>query len=105
MPSPFPGMDPFIEACHLWEDFHGKLMGDIERELSRLVPERYVVRTGERSYVALTRDDDVDEKQLFLPDVAVASDRGAAKTPRRSKGPAKALAAEAKGGAVLMRPL
>lgn len=22
MKSPFPGMDPYIEACGLWEGFH-----------------------------------------------------------------------------------
>ena len=31
MRSPFPGMDPFIEAQGLWEDYHNKLMGDMER--------------------------------------------------------------------------
>jgi hypothetical protein len=28
-------MDPFIEAQGLWEDFHNKLMGDMERLLSQ----------------------------------------------------------------------
>ncbi len=23
MKSPFPGMDPYIDACGLWEDFTG----------------------------------------------------------------------------------
>ena len=53
MRSPFPGMDPFIECFGLWEDFHTKLIGEMERSLSSLVPDRYVVRTGERSYVAI----------------------------------------------------
>lgn len=54
MLSPFPGLDPFIEACGLWEDFHTKLIGEIERSLAPLLPERYVVRTGERAYVVLS---------------------------------------------------
>src|SRR3954471_2205062 len=102
MPSPFPGMDPFLEVSHLFEDFHGKLIGDIERELSRLVPERYVVRTSERSYVALAQADDGDERQSFLPDVAVTSSAAATKRPRRGKGPAQASSGP---GTVLMRPL
>ena len=53
MKSPFPGMDTFIEECGLFEDFHQKLIGEIERELARIVPDRYVVRTGERPYVVL----------------------------------------------------
>ena len=29
MKSPFPGMDPYIEACGLWRDFHGHLIEKI----------------------------------------------------------------------------
>ncbi|WP_416223741.1 DUF4058 family protein [Thermoflexus sp.] len=25
MPSPFPGMDPYLERPDLWPDFHGNL--------------------------------------------------------------------------------
>ena len=51
MKSPFPGMDPFIEARGKWEDFHNKLIGDVERSLSATLPARYSVRLGERSYI------------------------------------------------------
>ncbi len=40
MKSPFPGMDPFIEECGLWADFHTKLIGEIERTLAVTLPER-----------------------------------------------------------------
>ncbi len=39
MRSPFPGMDPFIESFGLWEDFHSKLIGEMERTLASLVPD------------------------------------------------------------------
>jgi hypothetical protein len=39
MKSPFPGMDPYIEACGLGEDFHDKLVGEIERHLAEIIPE------------------------------------------------------------------
>jgi hypothetical protein len=26
MKSPFPGMDPYYEACGLWEGFHNRLI-------------------------------------------------------------------------------
>lgn len=26
MKSPFPGMDPYIEACNVWRDFHHHLI-------------------------------------------------------------------------------
>ena len=75
MLSPFPGMDPYIEAAGLWEDFHSKLIGETERALSSLVPDRYVVRTGERAYVAIGGPS-ADDGYQFLPDVALASTHG-----------------------------
>ena len=38
MKSPFPGMDPYIEECGFFADFHQKLIGEIERDLSRTGP-------------------------------------------------------------------
>jgi len=75
MRSPFPGMDPFIESFGLWGDFHSKLIGELERSLSSLVPDRYVVRTGERAYVAIGGPGG-DEGHEFQPDVALAPERG-----------------------------
>jgi hypothetical protein len=100
-------MDPYIEVSHFWEDFHGKLIGEIERALSSLVPERYVVRIGERSYVAQAQADDEPDQREFLPDVEVevTSSQGSAWRPRKSKGPAGAAGMSATPGAVLMRAL
>ena len=53
MRSPFPGMDPYIEACGLWGDFHSHLIEKIGEKLADVAPEHYLVRTGERSYVVL----------------------------------------------------
>jgi Protein of unknown function (DUF4058) len=50
MNSPFPGMDPFIEGFGLWEDFHHNLITEIQGAISAALPERYVVRAGERSF-------------------------------------------------------
>src|SRR5437870_11823594 len=80
MESPFPGMDPYIEVSHLWEDFHTNLIGEIYRALSDVLPDRYVVRAGERSYVALTCADDDEDQRSFLPDVTVATSRGSSKS-------------------------
>ena len=46
MKSPFPGMDPYIEACGLWGDFHHDLISEIKHALAQAVPERYLVRRG-----------------------------------------------------------
>jgi hypothetical protein len=88
MKSPFPGMDPYIEACGLWEDFHSKLIGDMERTLSISLPERYNVMLAERSYVVLGGPEGKDES-TFLPDVGVVS------RPQRTERTPKAI-----GGAV-----
>src|SRR5258707_15245845 len=72
MRSPFPGMDPYIEACNLWGDFHDELIGEIKRGLATTIPERYAVRTSERSYVALVEPEG-KQSHPFLPDVGVKS--------------------------------
>jgi len=43
-------MDPSIEACGLWGDFHHDLISEIKYALAKAAPERYLVRAGERSY-------------------------------------------------------
>jgi hypothetical protein len=90
MKSPFPGMDPYIEACGLWGDFHTHLIEKICERLAEAVPERYVVRTGERSYVVLVESEG-KKSYPFLPDVSVT-------TPRRRTKTAK------KGGTALAEP-
>jgi len=44
MPSPFPGMDPYIEAAEVWSDFHGGLAAEIRRRLNALISPRYIAR-------------------------------------------------------------
>src|SRR5438128_1466781 len=90
MSSPFPGMDPYIEACGLWEDFHYNLVASIAVELADAAPPRYVVRTAERSYLVLV-DENGKNSHPFLPDVSVTSPRG------RKKGGKK-------GGTALAEP-
>src|SRR5437868_13261120 len=79
MPSPFPGMDPYIEACGLWEDFHHSLVQGIHGQLAGAAPDRYVVRTGERSYMMFV-DEDADtngkKKRRFHPDVRISDPHG-----------------------------
>lgn len=104
MASPFPGMDPYIEACGLWEDFHAKLIGDIERALAPLLPERYVVRAGERSYVVLAPAAG-DEEHSMVPDIAVVARRRQARRKKRTPGTAIAELPRAAQGPTAMRAL
>ena len=82
MKSPFPGMDPFIEACGLWGDFHSHLIEKIYERLAEAVSPRYLVRTGERSYVVLVESEG-KKSHPFLPDVSVTARRGRRKPTRK----------------------
>ncbi len=80
MPSPFPGMDPFIEACDLWGDFHDKLIGEIERDASLRLPPRYVARVRRRAYVEwIDPRDAAPRTRAFEPDVTIGSHGRAAR--------------------------
>src|SRR5438046_2556945 len=72
MKSPFPGMDPYIEARGLWGDFHDSLIGDMKRAWSAVLPEKYVARSRERSYIVLVESEQKAERH-FEPNVKVSS--------------------------------
>lgn len=44
MPSPFPGMDPFIEQPRLWIDFHSRLADEISANLNAQIRPDYFAR-------------------------------------------------------------
>lgn len=73
--SPFPGMDPYIEARGLWEDFHEDLIQEIKRKLSADLPEGYVARTRSRNYVELVDPvAEAQERRGIIPDVSIHED-------------------------------
>jgi hypothetical protein len=90
MKSPFPGMDPYIEACGLWGDFHHDLIAETKRALAQAVPERYLVRTEERSYLVLVESEG-KRSYPFEPDVSVTAVPGRRKVKKN-------------GGTVLAEP-
>jgi hypothetical protein len=83
MKSPFPGMDPYIEACGLWEDFHPHMIEKIYERLADAVPPRYLVRTGERSYLVLVEAEG-KTSHPFVPDVSVTAPPSPKKTRKKS---------------------
>src|SRR6266542_250856 len=44
MPSPFPGMDPYLEAPDIWPDVHEALATEIRAVLNALLPMPYYAR-------------------------------------------------------------
>jgi hypothetical protein len=74
MPSPFPGMDPYLESPAVWPDVHHELIGDIRAALNPSLRPNYVARVELRIYIS---DDDDPGRQALVPDVRVEA------TPRR----------------------
>lgn len=50
MPSPFPGMDPYLEG-QVWEEFHQLMINEIHSRLVPLVRPQFVVRMEQRIYL------------------------------------------------------
>ncbi len=69
MPSPFPGMDPFIEG-QSWSDFHHRFITALSDDLVPKVRPRYITRIEERVYVERELE---QPRMRFRPDVAVVS--------------------------------
>jgi hypothetical protein len=91
MKSPFPGMDPYIEACGLWEGFHDHLIQEMYKAISLALPRGYTADTAERSYVVLMGSQGKKEHHA-KPDITVTRQSGG-KKPRKAKG--RAAVAEA----------
>lgn len=64
MPSPFPGMDPYLEEPLLWSGVHQGLIGCLRATLNALLPPSYVADVGERLYV-------VQPQRGIYPDVVI----------------------------------
>ena len=71
MPSPFPGMDPYMES-QLWQDFHHTLITVLRESLWPRVRPRYVVRVEERVYV----ERQSDARRIIVPDVTMLEHEG-----------------------------
>ena len=68
MPSPFPGMNPWMEAPELWPGVHAALISEIRTRLNSVMPARYFADVEERIILC-----DVDDPmiRLIVPDVTV----------------------------------
>lgn len=72
MPSPFPGMDPFIEGQH-WPTFHNRMLSSVADRLVPLLRPRYMIFAEERIY--LNHDVEEGQSRHFQPDIQI-TDRG-----------------------------
>jgi hypothetical protein len=51
MPSPFPGMNPYLEQEDVWQDFHDAMIPAIRDALSPLVSPHFIVKIQEHLYI------------------------------------------------------
>lgn len=51
VPSPFPGMDPYIEDKRWWEVFHTAFIVGLMERLNRSLPDQYVASSEQRLYI------------------------------------------------------
>lgn len=64
MPSPFPGMDPYLENSGLWSDFHQRMISYISEALQRQIRPKYNARVEERVHLLRPPFD-------YFPDVTI----------------------------------
>jgi hypothetical protein len=70
MPSPFPGMDPYLKGLE-WGSVHVELSSEIARQLAPKVRPKYIVRTARR-FVTETPEDVAVARSDIYPDVRVS---------------------------------
>ena len=51
MPSPFPGMNPYLEQSEVWQDFHLNYIARIQEALATEVGPNYFVKVETRLYI------------------------------------------------------
>lgn len=77
LPSPFPGMNPYLEDPQLWSAVHNRLIVVIADDLVDYLSEKYRVEIEKRTYFS------TDDESLFvgIPDVSVVTGRTVEATP------------------------
>ena len=96
MPSPFPGMDPYLERRHVWPDVHSALIVATRDALAPQVAPAYYVAIEERMYIVA-----LDSAEFIgRPDVAIIT----APTQARSPSEAETATAVASVAQTVMLP-
>ncbi|MFN8484966.1 MAG: DUF4058 family protein [Anaerolineae bacterium] len=68
MPSPFPGMDPYLEEPALWQDFHADLAVTLKHHLNQRIGPKYYATVETQS---VPYDLDVEIANRIRPDVSI----------------------------------
>ena len=72
MPSPFPGMDPYLEHPDFWQETHHWLISLIAESLVPQIRPKYEIAIEKRIYELNDTNDNNDDSLLVgIPDVAI----------------------------------
>lgn len=88
MASPFPGVDPYIEAQDFWQDFHSRFLTYACDAINLKLPAGYVAQLGEKLRLM---EAPARRSRTALPDIAVLGSQriaGGARASRRTEGTA-----------------
>lgn len=78
MPSPFPGMNPFLEQADAWEDFHQDFLVRSREALMAEIGKNYLVKIEARLYLHELSGE--ERRFVGRADVAVAARTGVAES-------------------------
>ena len=94
MPSPFPGMDPYLERPGVWQQIHTTLIVEMQYYLTPLLRPRYHVAIEQSTYLTLLPPPD---QRIGIPEVVVTErgqSSGAAQTMEMLTSVAEPIVAE-----------
>ncbi len=95
MPSPFPGMDPYLESPEIFADFHDSAITYLREALQASLPAPYFAALGRRVWIEVLR-------RSVGPDVQVQRPRGGISAPHPAVEIASGLATQTQ---LVARPL
>ena len=76
MPSPFPGMDPYLESSRLWPGFHASFIDRLKALLNRTLPDGFTAVSEVRQELMVFADEHGDpsfeaRRRIYVPEVSV----------------------------------
>lgn len=84
MPSPFPGMDPYLEAPDVWPGVHHALATEIRTQLNRTLPGPYYADLEMRPELGIVEEWDDEPRgpsRRIVPDVLLLKHSGPGARP------------------------
>jgi len=72
MPSPFPGMNPYLENPELWSAVHSRLIVAIADALADTISQDYRIEIEKRTYWS---DETGDDLLIGIPDVSLLREK------------------------------